>query len=341
MTSTLHGNGADPGDDLAAAGLTQAEAAVYAQIIARPGSTMRELADWWTRPERLADTVSDLQAKGLVTDDGHPPRYAAVDPDVALEAPLFDYEDRLHRARERARQLADRHRSQPVAADGETVVEVVSGRRAVVQQLVQVQRAAREEFCCLDKPLGADGLSTVDLELLRSGVSSRIIYERASADHFHEATHLQAAAGHVRILPALPMGLYLADHRYAILPLQTDSAAIEAAVVVRKSALLYALVKLFDGLWQRALPLPGLVPPGPTAPPNRHPRIDEQRLLALLLSGLTDKAIAHQLGTDQRTVQRHVAALMRSLGAHSRFQIGIQAAIRDLSAPRTGQQPDQ
>ena len=334
MTPPLHDNGSDPADDddLAAAGLSQAETAAYAQIIARPGSAVRELANRWTRPERLESTIGDLQSKGLVTDDdGDPPRYAAIDPSVALEAPLLDYEDRLHRARERTRQLADRHASRPVTTDVETVVEVVSGHHAVLQQLVQIQRAAREELCCLDKPLGSDGLSSVDPDVLRSGVSIRTIYERASVEHFTEATPPWTAAEHVRILPALPMRLYLADNRYAILPLQTDPAAIEAAVVVRKSALLDALVKLFDGLWQRALPLPDLVTPGPTTPPNRHPRIDEQRLLTLLLSGLTDDAIAHQLGTAHRTIQRHVALLMRSLGAHTRFQIGIQAAIRDRS----------
>ncbi len=338
MTLAPRDDSADPADDdLAAAGLSQAEAAAYAQIIARPGSAVRELANWWTRPEQLARTIAELLAKGLVTDDdGDPPRYAAVDPSVALEAPLLDYEDRLHRAKERTRQLAARHAGRGVATDVETVVEVVSGHHAVLQQLVQIQRAARQELCCLDKPFGTDGPSTVDPGLLRSGVRTRTIYERASAEHFTETTPPWAAAEHVRILPALPMRLYLADRRYAILPLQTDPAAIEAAVVVRMSALLDALVKLFDGLWQRALPLPGLVTSGLTAAPNRHPRVDEQRLLTLLLSGLTDKAIAHQLGTTERTVQRHVASLMRKLGAHSRFQIGIQAAIRDRSPEPSG-----
>jgi DNA-binding NarL/FixJ family response regulator len=116
-----------------------------------------------------------------------------------------------------------------------------------------------------------------------------------------------------------------------MLPLQTDPAAIEAAVIVHESALLDALVKLFDGLWERALPLPG--PGSPTAAtPARNSVGDEQRLLALLLSGLSDTAIARQLGVAHRTVQRRVAVLMRSIGAYSRFQIGIQVAIRDRSA---------
>jgi DNA-binding NarL/FixJ family response regulator len=54
---------------------------------------------------------------------------------------------------------------------------------------------------------------------------------------------------------------------------------------------------------------------------------DQQRLITLLLSGLTDEAIARQLGTSHRTIQRRVAALMSELGAHTRFQVGVQAAL--------------
>jgi DNA-binding NarL/FixJ family response regulator len=53
-----------------------------------------------------------------------------------------------------------------------------------------------------------------------------------------------------------------------------------------------------------------------------------QRLIALLLSGLTDQAVARQLGIGYRTAQRRIAALMAELGASTRFQAGVQAALR-------------
>ena len=49
--------------------------------------------------------------------------------------------------------------------------------------------------------------------------------------------------------------------------------------------------------------------------------------MTLLLSGLTDEAIARQLALGYRTVQRHIAALMTKLGAHTRFQAGVRAAL--------------
>jgi DNA-binding NarL/FixJ family response regulator len=87
-----------------------------------------------------------------------------------------------------------------------------------------------------------------------------------------------------------------------------------------------ALTALFESLWHRALPLHSL----PTG------RTDPQRLITLLLSGLTDEAIAHQLNVSHRTIQRRVASLMSSLSAHTRFQAGIQAA---LLRPRRPDQP--
>ncbi len=57
----------------------------------------------------------------------------------------------------------------------------------------------------------------------------------------------------------------------------------------------------------------------------------ETRLLtSLLLSGLSDQAIARELGVSPRTAQRKLAAMLQDLGAHTRFQAGVQAAMRDL-----------
>ncbi|MER5700912.1 helix-turn-helix domain-containing protein [Micromonospora sp. NPDC002296] len=63
--------------------------------------------------------------------------------------------------------------------------------------------------------------------------------------------------------------------------------------------------------------------------------MSEERLIALLLSGITDEAIARHLGISYRTAQRHIAALMAGLGADTRFQAGVQAAFREHRNPGT------
>ena len=54
----------------------------------------------------------------------------------------------------------------------------------------------------------------------------------------------------------------------------------------------------------------------------------EHRVLTLLVTVMSDVAIARQLGVSQRTVERRISALMERLGASSRFQAGLLARDR-------------
>lgn len=47
-----------------------------------------------------------------------------------------------------------------------------------------------------------------------------------------------------------------------------------------------------------------------------------------MLAGLTDQAVANQLGLSVRTVQRRVATLMGACSVHTRIQLGVQAERR-------------
>jgi DNA-binding CsgD family transcriptional regulator len=315
---------------LAAAGFSPDELAAYELIITRPASTLPELAKAWDRTALVTAVVARLQARGFVThDDGPERRYFAVDPDLALDTPLADYAEHLRRARERVAELAQRYHARSTAGDGATLIEVVTGQRAVQQRITQLQFSARHEVCCLDKApyLDAPGTAAGERELLGRGVACRAIYERAAVEApggLHEVEQLLVAGQEARVLPAVPMKLYLVDRRHAVLPLQREPTTVESAVVVHAPALLAALATLFDGLWERALPM--RVPAQP-ATGGRRSSVDEHRLVTLLLSGLTDEAIARQLTLGYRTVQRHIAALMTKLGAHTRFQAGVRAAL--------------
>lgn len=315
---------------LAAAGLSADEVAGYELIVTRPASTLPELAKAWDRHRLLTAVVASLQARGFVThDDGSERRYSAVDPDIALETPLADYAERLRQARERVAELAQRYHTRSTAGDGATLIEVVTGQRAVQQRITQLQFSARHEVCGLDKPpfLDAPGTAAGERELLERGVACRTIYERASVEApggLDEVEQLLVAGQQARVLPSIPMKLYLVDRRHAVLPLQREPASVESAVVVHAPALLAALTTLFEGLWDRALPMQMPAQPGTGA---RRSAVDEHRLVTLLLSGLTDEAIARQLALGYRTVQRHIAALMTKLGAHTRFQAGVRAAL--------------
>jgi DNA-binding NarL/FixJ family response regulator len=94
--------------------------------------------------------------------------------------------------------------------------------------------------------------------------------------------------------------------------------------------------ELFEMYWQRAIPLrvrDGL----PMLDGSTGPTAAERRLLPLLVGGLSDVAIARQLGWTERTVRRHLQRMMVKLNAGTRFQAGYQAVQRGW----LGDQPEQ
>jgi len=56
----------------------------------------------------------------------------------------------------------------------------------------------------------------------------------------------------------------------------------------------------------------------------------EQEVLGLVADGLRDGEIAEHLVLSSRTVEHHVAAILRKLRARTRFQAGAEAARRGL-----------
>ncbi|MEQ4721214.1 LuxR C-terminal-related transcriptional regulator [Nonomuraea sp. B19D2] len=342
MTHPPHdGPGGRAGHALGAAGLTPDEEAVYELLVDCSPATPARVASLGAaaglRPEVLPGLLGTLEAKGLVTrSSDEPPRYSAVAPEVALDVLLVTAERQLLQARERAAELDRAYQRRATEQAPPVVVEVVTGHRAVQQRHAQMQRAASHELRCFSKPPYFDpqGSVAAQHELLAQGVTVRMIYEREFVDRLGALRQIETMIGagqQARVLPSLPMKLYLMDDRFALLLLrhQPDDPDADAALVVHPSGLLQALSRLFEGLWQRALPL-RLRPPAPGAASSRtrQPGHDDERLIALLVAGLTDEAIARQLGIGSRTAERRIADLMSRLGAHTRFQAGVQAAFR-------------
>lgn len=187
---------------------------------------------------------------------------------------------------------------------------MVTGRAAVEQRINQVRHAARYERRTLEKaphiafdppPVGQ--------------VASRTLYEAGSFPATGTAEPSDDP-NPVRVLSTLPVRLYIADDRLALLLLDNAPEPLSSAVVLHPCGMFDALTLLFETLWARAVPA--------------QPTAASEHLVTLLLSGLTDDAIARQLGIGERTVQRQIAGLLWTLGATTRFQAGAQAALRTL-----------
>lgn len=302
-------------------GISQQDEEVYRALLRLPRATLTELSCRLDRDVRRS--VSVLEQLGLVSRlAGRPARLVAARPDVAIDVLVARRREELGRVQLEARELMaemntdDQHRS-------DRIVEVIVGREAVATRFDQLLQGVKRELLVLDRPpyfLDPRRSDDTMHGLMRQGTVVRGIYAPESLEQpgALEAAHDAARAGEqARVHPHVPMKLAIADRTLALLPMVVDDR-VDSAIGIHTSALLDALVQLFELLYQSAIPIV-------TAPP---PEATDPQLLTLLAAGAKDDAIARQLAISNRTVSRRVAELMEVLQARTRFQAGIQATRR-------------
>ncbi|GII81722.1 hypothetical protein Sru01_67040 [Sphaerisporangium rufum] len=316
-------------------GVSAAEEAAYRALLRRGPATLTGLAaDTGTSAATLRRLLPRLEDLGLVTRlAGRPLRLIATPPQVAVDGLSARRQEEIAHSRASAAllaaEMADRTGPQP-----HEVLEVVIGQAAVARRFLQIERDATEEMLVLVHPPYALDVSRDAEEhqrALRRRARTRAIYGPEAFDRpgLYEHTRRAIADGERARLGPVPVKLAVADGRTAMLPLVSDhDRAVEAALIVHPSALLDALVGLFETLWRAATPLELKGPPG-TGIPLPPEELDGD-VLALLAAGMKDDAIARQLAVSPRTVQRRVRALCEHLGARTRFQAGLFAARRNL-----------
>ncbi|GAA5155771.1 LuxR family transcriptional regulator [Nocardioides marinquilinus] len=311
---------------LEAVGVGADDEEVYRALLQRPEVGVAALADAVGRAEGATSaSLARLERLGFVTwTSEEVPRPVATRPDVAVEVLVSGREAELDRARAAGRELLA-EMALPGRYRPERLVEVVVGRQAIAARFAQLLSTTTSELLVLDRPPYATGPGEADARvrgLLAEGAVVRGIYspDSLSLPGAVEEAHSAVEAGErSRLHPEVPMKLAVSDRREALLPLAVDQL-VDSALVVHASALLDALVQMFDLLWDQAVPL--VEPTEPAGDPR------DGRLLTMLTAGLQDDVIARQLGVSTRTVGRRVAALLETLGARTRFQAGVLSGRR-------------
>jgi hypothetical protein len=298
------------------------------QLLASLGETAgSEFEHRWTGNTGGRLLLRRLVRLGLATRvPGRPPRYLAQNPGPVLDLRLTTTPAPDGFAPMLANITSIGVRPNGDAGDDRPLVTERCGPHVAADRVRRCLAAASERIRLMGRlpPVTLSWWSNAHLGLSTRGVDYRVLCAAAEmTDDLPRAQPPQVpqARQETRMLPVLPSCFCLVDSSCGLLFTDPD------LIVVHPSTLLDGLSLLFDLLWQRALPIAVSDTDSTRGAPAETPD-QRSQILSMMLSGLTDEAMARRLGIGYRTLQRRVADLMDEMGVRSRFQLGIQAALR-------------
>lgn len=185
-------------------------------------------------------------------------------------------------------------------------------------------RALLDERGCfvLDQVDGADMQRDLerlepDLLVVDMGWDAQQMRERLARIDYDVPLLALAASDDNESLAAL-LGILRAFPCFALLLRDSTPDTIVAALAAMEEGLTVLDPRLIDSL--------GADMTQTTPPPTNPLTAREDEVLQLLARGLTNRAIAHELGITQHTVKFHVNAIMGKLDAQSRTEAVVRAS---------------
>lgn len=322
---------------LDALGLAEDEELVYRRLVGIPTASVTELADGaGLEALEIEGALASLEHKGLVArTSADQERYLASPPAVALGALLVQRQEELRRAQVEMAELAGLYRGTASRRGVADVVDVVHGTGAIAHRFAQLQHSARERVQTFSKAEPAvvtrEDNDDTERAAVARGVRYEVVLERSVFDQpgaYAAAEEALRMGTEIRVVPAVPLRMIVVDRELALLPLAPEAREpVRDALLVHPSGLLDALLAVFDFVWQSA---PYLVKAAEGLAELSADRLDpiDQKVLSLLLAGLTDASIGAQLGLSLRTVQRRVRQMMDRARVGTRVQLGYEAGKR-------------
>lgn len=230
------------------------------------------------------------------------------------------------RVRTRAQQTVESV-AQTAGNTGEGVLQVLHGAERIGSAAYKLQRNAMHRVRGVVKPpyAATEVLDNLEAHKLGEGVGYQVLYDRSALSRPPQldlTARMLELGEQARVVHLAPTKLLLVDDEIALLPLTTSTRTVESAVLVRNSAMLAAVTRIFDDLWKFAAPLRMS---GELEAESGQPSDEERWILSLLASGATDEAIGRLMGFSSRTAHRRVRELIARLGVETRFQAGVQA----------------
>lgn len=306
--------------------LSETAAKLYERLVASGGLSLVEHPDLDDRADTRELVEKGFARKRYVG----APLLVPVEPVRAIDNALIVRQRQLLgeyqllvRLRDEMHALQQMYQSaSPPTAEIDDLVRVTTDRAEIGALSVELSLSARTDVMSLEtehfsRPPDPRSARALPAEVVARGVRFRNIYSRAAleVEGAREMLQLSVEAGwSCRVYPELPMKMVLVDGRAALLPL--GPTGMEGALFVRAPVIVAALRGYFELLWAASVPVEG----------DRVKLAPEQdQVLRLILTGMTDTAIARHLGISERTVRRHVGALQEVLRANNRVTLAATA----------------
>jgi DNA-binding CsgD family transcriptional regulator len=162
-----------------------------------------------------------------------------------------------------------------------------------------------------------------DRPLIERGVRIRTLYQHTARYNPEKLAYVaQLSNGKVeyRTIDELVERLIICDETVAFIPTRDDQ---QVALELRHPGLVRYLIKVFEFMWGRAVPLSAGAPYEAAADGITN---IQHSIAKLLVEGHVDEAIARRLGMNVRTCRAHIAKLATALGSGSRAQLGYLIA---------------
>lgn len=315
------------------------ETALYGWVLEQRSADVERAAEHLGLPVgAVSAALANLTSMRLVIPDGTTPSGArAVDPDAAkaaLARPLWDsiryQQDQLERLEQGFGVLRDRFLRR---CDHEALsaVETIPSMEEVRAALNRASAECQKEMLS-SQPGGTrvpeamqEALSR-DIAMLDRGVRIRTLYHHTARFNGPSQAYVAAVGARgaeYRTAHELFGRIIVFDREVAFIP---DHRGTWGAVVIREPSIVAYLCEVFEQTWTHATPFADAGQDGL----EQVAKDLDQTILRLLGSGLKDESIARRLGISLRTTRRHIADILETLGAESRFQAGVLAANAGL-----------
>jgi DNA-binding CsgD family transcriptional regulator len=316
---------------LTALGATETEDSVYCFVATTVSATWAEIRSaTGLSAGDIRSSLAGLHQRRLVSQTNDDPvRYVASSPGT-VEAMISDRLRELREAQEVLDLLADKRRAAQLSGDAAGVFEVVHGQQALRHHVLHLLHTARSEVINMVKP-PVIAVQTSEGALPGDAIRNRAIFETGALEVPGTLDAIRdgmTSASDVRVHTKLPVKMLAIDRCVALIPLARDDA-VPVGVLIHPSAMLDALLALFEHVWDSAVALHMVDSGEVSGAADGVLSTEDKQLLSLLLAGLTDEAIAAHFRISVRTVQRKVHALMEMASVRTRMQLAWEAARQD------------